>query len=70
MISGDNTATVATVAATAGVPNCDNSIDARTLDDEKKLSEAIKKSTVFGRVTPHQKRSMVASLQEKGMLSL
>ena len=66
VISGDNTATVATVAATAGVPNCDNSIDARTLDDEKKLSEAIKESTVFGRVTPHQKRSMVASLQAEG----
>ncbi|MEG3586302.1 MAG: HAD-IC family P-type ATPase [Actinomycetota bacterium] len=66
VISGDNTATVSTVASRAGVPNADQSVDARTLDDEEKLSQAIKESTVFGRVTPHQKRSMVASLQNDG----
>ncbi|HJM98584.1 MAG TPA: HAD-IC family P-type ATPase, partial [Acidimicrobiales bacterium] len=66
VISGDNTATVSTVASRAGVPNADRSVDARTLDDDEKLSLAIKESTVFGRVTPHQKRSMVASLQNEG----
>ncbi len=66
VISGDNTATVSTVAERAGVPNADKSVDARTLDDEEKLSQAIRESTVFGRVTPHQKRSMVASLQSEG----
>ena len=66
VISGDNTATVATVASKAGILNTSNSVDARTLDDDKKLSNAIRESTVFGRVTPHQKRSMVASLQQDG----
>jgi cation-transporting ATPase E len=66
VISGDNTATVATVASKAGILNTANSVDARTLDDDEKLSDAIRESTVFGRVTPHQKRSMVASLQEDG----
>lgn len=66
VISGDNTATVATVASKAGILNTANSVDARTLDDDEKLSDAIRESTVFGRVTPHQKRSMVASLQQDG----
>ena len=66
VISGDNTATVATVAARAGVPNSEKNVDARTLDNDDKLSSAIKEATVFGRVTPHQKRSMVASLQQEG----
>ena len=66
VISGDNTATVATVAERAGVPDAHKHIDARTLTDDTKLSEAINESTVFGRVTPHQKRSMVAALQSEG----
>ena len=66
VISGDNTATVSTVASRAGVPNADLSVDARTLENDADLSKAIKESTVFGRVTPHQKRSMVASLQSEG----
>ena len=66
VISGDNTATVATVAERAGVPNAHLNVDARTLTDDSKLSEAINQSTVFGRVTPHQKRSMVAALQDEG----
>ena len=40
VISGDNTATVATVASKAGILNTSNSVDARTLDDDKKLSMA------------------------------
>jgi cation-transporting ATPase E len=66
VISGDNTATVSTVAKRAGVPNAHKSVDARTLANDAELSAAIKESTVFGRVTPHQKRSMVASLQSEG----
>ncbi|MDG1845977.1 MAG: HAD-IC family P-type ATPase [Acidimicrobiales bacterium] len=66
VISGDNTATVSTVAARAGVPNAHKSVDARTLANDAELSAAIKESAVFGRVTPHQKRAMVASLQSEG----
>ncbi len=66
VISGDNTATVATVAEQAGIPNAHLNVDARTLTDDEELSKAVNESTVFGRVTPHQKRSMVAALQSEG----
>ena len=66
VISGDNTATVATVADRAGVPNAHLNVDARTLSNDSELAEAINQSTVFGRVTPYQKRSMVAALQNEG----
>jgi cation-transporting ATPase E len=67
VISGDNVATVAAVAAKAGIPGADASIDARELpDDPEALAEALEHITVFGRVTPHQKRAMVGALQAKG----
>ena len=66
VISGDNTATVATVAERAGVPDAHLNVDARSLTNDRQLSDAINNSTVFGRVTPHQKRSMVAALQSEG----
>jgi len=67
VISGDNVATVAAVAAKAGIPHADSSIDARELpDDQEGLAEALDRITVFGRVTPHQKRAMVGALQAKG----
>ncbi|MFN3216691.1 MAG: HAD-IC family P-type ATPase [Acidimicrobiales bacterium] len=67
VISGDNVATVAAVAAKAGIPGADASIDARELpDDPEALADALEHITVFGRVTPHQKRAMVGALQAKG----
>jgi cation-transporting P-type ATPase E len=66
VISGDNVTTVASVAARAGVPHADASIDARQLTDDESLATALDTVTVFGRVTPHQKRSMVRALQAKG----
>lgn len=67
IISGDNVATVAAVAARAGVPHTDRAIDARTLpEDPDALAEVMDTQTVFGRVTPHQKRAMVEALQARG----
>ncbi|MEM9038439.1 MAG: HAD-IC family P-type ATPase [Actinomycetota bacterium] len=70
VISGDNPATVAAVAARAGVPHSDVSTDARTLPDAEESAEAfadvVDRTAVFGRVTPHQKRSMVRALQSRG----
>lgn len=67
VISGDNIDTVSAVAARAGVPGAELSQDARLLPEgEEHLAEALEKSTVFGRVTPHQKRAMVGALQSKG----
>jgi cation-transporting ATPase E len=67
IISGDNPQTVAAVARDAGVQFEGVAFDARDLptniDD---LAEVMEKYTVFGRVTPEQKRDMVAALQLKG----
>jgi cation-transporting P-type ATPase E len=66
IISGDSVATVAAVAARAGVPRTDLAIDARTLpEDPEELAEIMATQVVFGRVTPHQKRAMVEALQSR-----
>ncbi len=66
VISGDNVATVAAVAERAGVPDARACIDARELESDEALADALDHLTVFGRVTPHQKRAMVGALQAKG----
>jgi cation-transporting ATPase E len=66
VISGDNPATVATIAAKAGVPGAERAVDARTLPEGDELAEVMETTTVFGRVDPDQKRAMVAALQSRG----
>ncbi len=66
VISGDNPATVATVAAKAGVSGADRAVDARELPEGEELADLMESTTVFGRVTPDQKRSMVEALQSRG----
>ena len=66
VISGDNPATVATVAAQAGVAGAERAVDARDLPEGEELAELMESTTVFGRVTPDQKRSMVEALQSRG----
>lgn len=67
VISGDNPATVSSVAVRAGIPDGDKAMDARDLpEDEAELIEHLESKAVFGRVTPHQKRSMVSALQNRG----
>ena len=66
VISGDHPATVGAVARRCGIPE-DDPVDARTLpEDPGRLGVALEASTVFGRVTPHQKREMVKALQARG----
>lgn len=65
IISGDSPVTVSEVARRAGVKNSDNYIDARDLpEDDDELKELINRTTVFGRVTPHQKQKLVRCIQE------
>jgi cation-transporting ATPase E len=67
VISGDNPRTVGAVARGAGVPGAGDPVDARTLpDDLDALADILDQRSVFGRVTPHQKRAMVAALQKRG----
>ncbi len=66
VISGDNAASVGAVTSSLGVVS-GYAVDARTLPaDPRSFAEAVDHNDVFGRVTPHQKRAMVAALQERG----
>ena len=62
VISGDNPVTVAKVAGEAGIKDAHNYVDASTLSDED-IETAVMKYTVFGRVTPNQKRQFVKALK-------
>ena len=66
VISGDNPATVSTVAQKAGVPGAEQPVDARHLPEGEELAELMDTATVFGRVNPDQKRTMVEALQSRG----
>lgn len=57
VISGDNVLTVSDVARRAGVKNYDKYIDATTLKTDEDIEKAILENTVFGRVTPAQRKS-------------
>ncbi|MCF2529435.1 cation-translocating P-type ATPase [Yinghuangia soli] len=67
VISGDNALSVGAVAGKLGLAGADHPVDARTLpEDRGELARVLEDNTVFGRVTPQQKRAMVAALQSKG----
>jgi len=65
VISGDNPQTVSFIAGRAGITNAEKWVDATTLSDEN-ISGAAMEYTVFGRVTPEQKRKLVLALKSNG----
>jgi cation-transporting ATPase E len=66
VVSGDNPATVSAIAHEVGIEST-NAIDARTLgDDSMAIDVALEQSSIFGRVSPMQKREMVHALQTRG----
>ncbi len=64
VISGDNPATVSAIAKEAGIKNSENYIDASLLINDQDYYAAVEKYTVFGRVTPDQKRKLVKAIKE------
>ncbi|MFH8490725.1 cation-translocating P-type ATPase [Streptomyces longisporoflavus] len=67
VISGDNAVSVGAVAGKLGLPGAENTVDARRLPAEQgEMAEALDANSVFGRVTPQQKREMVGALQSRG----
>ncbi|QKW10844.1 HAD-IC family P-type ATPase [Streptomyces sp. NA04227] len=67
VISGDNAVSVGAVAAKLSLPGAEHTVDARTLpEDRDEMAEVLEKNTVFGRVSPQQKRTMVAALRSRG----
>jgi cation-transporting ATPase E len=66
VISGDNPRTVGAVARRVGL-DAGEPFDARELpEDEEALADVLETHSVFGRVTPQQKRAMVKALQSRG----
>ena len=65
IISGDDVRTVAKIAETAGVRDAQRCIDATTLKEED-MEDAVERYTVFGRVSPMQKKQMIEALKRKG----
>ena len=66
VISGDNPLIVSQIAKEAGIEGAEKYVDATTIKNSKQLIDALKKYTVFGRVTPEQKRKIVHCLQKLG----
>lgn len=67
VISGDNAVSVGAVAGKLGLPGAENTLDARRLPTAPDaMATAMEENAVFGRVTPQQKRDMVAALQSRG----
>src|SRR5512142_3046676 len=67
VISGDSPRTVGAVAARAGVPEAGDPVDARDLpEDPAALGALLEERSVIGRVSPHQKESMVKAMQARG----
>lgn len=66
IISGDNHITVSEIAKRVGLKNSDKCVDATTLKNKKDIEKASKIYSVFGRVTPEQKKDLVSALKDNG----
>ena len=66
VISGDNPSTVSAVAVQAGIKGAERFVDAATLKEPTDYARAVREYSVFGRVTPDQKRKLVKALQKAG----
>ncbi|AYF54656.1 carbonate dehydratase [Clostridium novyi] len=65
IISGDNPVTVSSIAKRVGIKNANKYIDARNLpEDEEELSKVVEDTYIFGRVSPHQKKSIIKALRK------
>jgi cation-transporting ATPase E len=66
VISGDNPVTVSHIATEAGIEGAEHYIDAAELKTDRQIKRAVNEYTVFGRVTPDQKRKLVRALKKAG----
>lgn len=66
VISGDNPAAVSCIADQAGLPGARNYVDMSGLTSDEEIRQAAEAYTVFGRVSPQQKKQLVQALQRDG----
>ena len=63
VISGDHPLTVSKIAQKAGIKNAETFIDMSSLDESIDYNALVNHTTVFGRVTPKQKESLIHALK-------
>lgn len=66
IISGDNVQTVSGIAKEAGLKKYGNFVDATTLKTPEDIKAAAEEYTIFGRVTPTQKKDLICALKAGG----
>ena len=66
VISGDNPLTVSRVALEAKIDGAEKYVDAATLETEEDYRKAVRDYTVFGRVKPEQKKSLIEAIKANG----
>lgn len=66
VLSGDDARTASQVAQRAGIPGAERYVDTSALDTDSDFDLAVRENIVFGRVTPDQKRRLIAALQAQG----
>ncbi len=66
LISGDNPITVSKIAKHAGIENYEKYIDCSKISSEKELEKSVSEYTIFGRVSPIQKKQIIVALKKKG----
>lgn len=64
VISGDNPVTVSNIARRAGLVGYESYVDLSTKQTEAEVRQAVHEYTVFGRVSPQQKRTIVRELKD------
>lgn len=66
VISGDDPVTVSAIAKKAGLKNAERYVDATKISSPQEMERAVAECSVFGRVTPQQKKEMVLALKKQG----
>lgn len=66
IISGDNPITVSKIAKQVNLDNYNKYIDMTTIQTQEQLEESTKNYTIFGRVSPTQKKELVLAMQKQG----
>ncbi len=66
VISGDSARAASMIACRAGIPEGEKYLDARSLETEQDYLRAVQEYAVFGRVTPEQKKKLIAAMQSRG----
>lgn len=66
VISGDNPISVSNIAIQAGIRNAENYVDMSKISESTSFTRLVEEKTVFGRVTPYQKRELIRALKKNG----